>query len=79
MATGEAWNEIMHDAARQPSSTFECLTSVKYEDIQANGGEAPGCGSWTAFPYFLSFQLVVSLVFLNLFIAIILDGFAEAK
>ena len=79
MATGEAWNEIMYDAIRQPSPTFSCESTVNYEVIQQYGGEAPGCGTYFAYPFFLSFQLIVTFIFLNLFIAIILDGFAESK
>ena len=33
-----------------------------------------GCGSLISYAYFSSFTLVVSLIFLNLFIAIILEG-----
>ena len=32
-----------------------------------------------AFGYFISFMLMVSLIFLNLFIAIILEGFAQSE
>lgn len=34
-----------------------------------------GCGSYFAKVYFLSFQVLVSQVFINLFIAIIVDSF----
>lgn len=37
-----------------------------------------GCGNPAAYLYFVAFILIVSLVFLNLFIAIILEGFANA-
>ena len=37
-----------------------------------------GCGSTAGYLFFLAFILMVSLVFLNLFIAIILEGFAES-
>ena len=79
MATGEAWNEIMYDTLTTKSHKFDCVESVKYSDIEAAGGEAPGCGTFSSYPFFLSFQLIVTFIFLNLFIAIILDGFAEVK
>lgn len=37
-----------------------------------------GCGAGSAYFFFIAFILIVSLVFLNLFIAIILEGFAAS-
>ena len=75
-STGEAWNMLMFDAARSRSVTFQCDPNASYESIQANGGNINGCGSPTfAIIYFLSFQVIVSQIFLNLFIAIIIDSF----
>ena len=37
-----------------------------------------GCGNSAAYFYFVAFIMMVSLVFLNLFIAIILEGFAAS-
>jgi hypothetical protein len=39
-----------------------------------------GCGnSQNTFAYFISFMFLVSLVFLKLFIAIILEGYKETQ
>jgi hypothetical protein len=38
---------------------------------------ATGCGNGFSTVYFTSFMLVVSIIFLNMFIAIILEGFDE--
>jgi hypothetical protein len=38
-----------------------------------------GCGSNMAFPYFISFTLLISFVFLNLFIAVIIEGFSVSE
>jgi voltage-dependent calcium channel L type alpha-1D len=38
-----------------------------------------GCGSILSYFYFTSFILIVAYVFLNLFIAVILQGFTEAE
>merc|ERR1711959_100739 len=38
-----------------------------------------GCGSAVAIPYFVSFTLIVTFIKLNLFIAVILDGFGESQ
>ena len=34
-----------------------------------------GCGTGIAYAYFVSFTLIVSFVFVNLFVAVILEGF----
>ena len=76
MATGEAWNALMDDSTRSFSLLFQCTDDPDYEQIQANG--VNGCGNGFAFPFFISFQLIVTFIFLNLFIAIILEGFAQS-
>eukprot|EP00937_MAST-01D_sp_MAST-1D-sp2_P001962 g1962.t1 len=38
-----------------------------------------GCGSELAYPYFVSFMLIVAFVFVNLFVAVILEGFASSQ
>ena len=77
MATGEGWVGIMYDVARQPSIDFTCMQKQSYDSKEKIGLQ--GCGSTAAYMYFMAFILLVSLVFLNLFIAIILEGFAESS
>ena len=78
MATGESWHEIMFDCGRTKSITFDCYESITYEQI-ANEGIL-GCGSpATANMYFISFMVIVSFVFLQLFIAIILESFNSSS
>jgi len=74
-STGEAWNSVMMDANRPRSILFQCNEDPDYNSILANGMMADGCGNSFAVPYFYSFTLVVSQIFLNLFIAIIIDSF----
>ena len=77
VSTGEGWVAIMQDAARRPSILFQCFENQSYESKVANGIQ--GCGNGASYAYFAAFILIVSLVFLNLFIAIILEGFAESS
>lgn len=74
-ATGEGWNAVMMDTARERQVLFQCNPNADYYSILANGMETDGCGSPNAVPYFYSFTLIVSQIFLNLFIAIIIDSF----
>lgn len=69
----------MHDTVRQRSEHFDCLYNPTYSDIQANGGEPNGCGNNFGYFYFCSFVIIVSFVYLNLFIAIILQGFSDTN
>jgi hypothetical protein len=74
-ATGESWHMVMFDLARTYSLTNQCREGENYESMMQNGGEPFGCGSPIAFGFFLIFQILVSQIFVNLFIAIIIDGF----
>lgn len=54
----------------------QCIDNPSFDDYSTNQFETVGCGDGrTAILYFFSYLLVVKLVFLNLFIAVILDGF----
>jgi uncharacterized protein YjbI with pentapeptide repeats len=89
-STGENFNGFMHDMAfvaegcsEDPSyhdrkcgmSSDWVLIGKTYERCRP----IDGCGSYLAYPYFVSFQLLVPLVFLNLFIGVILEGFYAGK
>ena len=78
MSTGEAWNDIMFDCARERSIIFDCVSEQSFEEMERDG--INGCGQkGPAIFYFLSFMLIVSFIFLNLFIAIILEGFSKSQ
>ena len=73
ISTGEAWNELLNDCGRSQSVLFECVEDPSYSDYDSNGFVTVGCGDMTMSTiYFISFLLIVSFIFLNLFIAIIL-------
>ena len=61
---------------------FECINKPNYTDMyDPETGEMniEGCGdTLLAYIYFISFMLIVSFIFLNLFIAIILESFASS-
>ncbi|CDW83245.1 voltage-gated ion channel superfamily [Stylonychia lemnae] len=78
LQTGEGWNNIMEDTLRTKSVVFDCDDSPTYDSIQQNGGDPNGCGTGAAYAYFLSFQIIVTIIFLNLFVAVILQGFSTS-
>lgn len=87
-STGESWNGIMYDLRQslpgcvnveeQPWSVRGQICGVG--DVPQGLCTAPnGCGSWLAVPYFVSFTVLITFVFMNLFIAVILEGFGESS
>jgi hypothetical protein len=66
MATGESWNGIMHDAMNP-----EVDIPVKCDPAVSK------CGSAAAIPYFVTFVFLGQFMMLNLFIAVVLDEFAN--
>jgi len=84
-STGENWNGLMYDCALSdgtctPASDMEfdsnvCGFSDKIGCVPING-----CGDpVTPFIYFISFTLFVTFIMLNVFIAVILEGFSTEK
>jgi hypothetical protein len=83
-STGEDWNAIMHDAANSPST---CSPQPMPYNKSVCGFEGhdefdcvplTGCGTALAYPFFVLFSLLVTFIFVNLFVAVILEAFAES-
>lgn len=74
-STGESWHGIMFDLARTYSKSNQCRENETYETMMKNGGEPHDCGSPAlSYTYFICFTITFQ-IFLNLFIAIIIDVF----
>ena len=79
-ATGEGWNNLMEALGQRNTGSWNCINNPTYEDFVAAGYKPVGCGNrFTVVVYFFSFVVLVSLVFVNLFVAIILNGYYETK
>ena len=76
MSTGESWHEIMYDSIRGRSLVFDCKDAETFADRA--GGEPSVCGDPNSGLYFISFMIIVSFIFINLFIAIILESFNDS-
>lgn len=80
VSTGENWHEIMHAVSRSKNSLYLCIEDSKYQDFLANDRRPVSCGGRiSSILFFVSFIIIVSLVFLNLFVAIILEGFDDTN
>lgn len=71
-STGDGWSSFMFEAAQ----TDDCLWDQTYDDLALNGPQ--GCGSSLSYPFFISFQVVVSMLILNLTVAAVIDGLQAA-
>ena len=80
--TGENLNGYMHDLTRDPSG---CNPDPEYDEDMCgyndkeNCKPLDGCGSHHAYWFILSFLIIITYVFLNLFIGVILEGFENTS
>ncbi|KAH9628916.1 hypothetical protein HF086_006285 [Spodoptera exigua] len=74
-ATGEAWQDIMMalspNTDERPHNPVHCIKPDRY-DMEP---DKENCGTWMAFPYFISFSLLCTFLIINLFVAVIMDNF----
>jgi len=84
--TGEAWNELMHSLSKdklyfEMYMELHCEESTDYETMVAQGvlDNPNECGNPLSFFFFLTYTLLVTFVILNLFIAVIFEGFDESQ
>jgi hypothetical protein len=77
--TGEGWYEFMGDLQKQREVDFPCVQSPTYEDFKANDFQTIGCGSVVSTWFFVLYVVLVSLILVNLFIAVTLQGFNDVS
>jgi hypothetical protein len=65
--TGDSWSGVMYGAMVDESGGC---------DPAPSDGAPSDCGTWLAIPYFVSYLLIGSFIFLNLVVAIVLQNFA---
>ena len=81
-STGEFWNGIMYDTT---TNVDGCVSNPPYNASMCGFKESftctpiNGCGTPIGYVYFLFFSWIVTFVFVNLFIAVILEGFEDSK
>eukprot|EP00397_Hematodinium_sp_SG-2012_P000372 GEMP01000372.1.p1 GENE.GEMP01000372.1~~GEMP01000372.1.p1 ORF type:complete len:2224 (+),score=490.20 GEMP01000372.1:55-6726(+) len=72
VSTGEAWYMLMFDCAKNHPN---CVEYQSYNDFMKDGGRT--CGTIIAYPFFISYTLIVAFVVVNLFVGCVLDAFLE--
>lgn len=80
MSTGDAFLKFNNAIKRSNSVNFQCINNPTYDDYVNNNYEPIGCGSpGAAISICVSFVIVVMLIFLNLFIAIVIEGYEDIQ
>lgn len=79
--TGEGWFLMMFELGAQNSIDHECKERPTYADYVAADYRTVGCGYGlaTSTAFFVSYIFLVSIVLVNLFIAVTLAGFEEVQ
>jgi hypothetical protein len=77
--TGEGWYEIMDDLERKNEVDFECIVDPTYHDYKDNNFQTVGCGTGVSRLFFILYVFSVSLILVNLFIAVTLQGFNDVQ
>jgi len=64
-----------------PKSQYNtCIDNPTYQDYEDADKSTVGCGSaFLAYVFFISYMLMITLIFLNLFVAIILNGYFDTR
>lgn len=73
-STGQKWSFYMFEYA---ISKKDCIPYPNYADIEKYGNK--GCGTKWAYPYFISFVLLVPMMIINLFVAIVIEGYVISE
>jgi len=86
--TGEAWNEMMHSLGKdkyfyESVLNKHCVATMSEEEIRMYYDglleDSIECGNSGSFFYFFTYTMIVSFVVLNLFIAVIFEGFDDSQ
>ena len=71
--TGEGWYEIMEDYSKGPTINSDCIVNPTWQDYVENDYKTIGCGrTLVSIVFFGTYVFIVSLILLNLFIAVTL-------
>ena len=88
-STGEGWNLIMRELAiqedqpvfwkngRPTEDPLYCKRDQTFDDLKEFGPQ--GCGGKDSYMYFVIFIVVIQMMMLNLFIAVVLEGFSSTN
>merc|ERR1719191_1968102 len=74
MSTGVMWEGLLFDCL---PPTDGCVESQTWAELVRDGPR--GCGTYAAYPIFISYQLLVAMVVMNLFVGVVLETFESTR
>ena len=74
ISTGEGWEQILMDLITPRTILYQCTEDFDTE-LYDQTKEATQCGGLSAIFFVVSFQFIVGIIFLNIFVALILQNF----
>ena len=77
--TGENWYQLMFDLSRTQSDNFQCKPDFDINQYLENGKISEGCGTKISYFYFTVYMVFVSLILINLFVAVLIQGFKDVE
>ena len=76
--TGESWNAVMHDLSSvDPYNNIYWVENQTYDEMQKYG--IKGCGSWFAYPFFISYFIINAWIILDLSIGVFINALSDSK
>ena len=75
VVVAEAWPTLLSAFIKSSTEDNLCYHIVNEQD--AVNYSQMGCGTWVAYPYFLSFHIIMVLLILNLLIATMASAYDE--
>jgi len=69
----QKWDHYMLELAEVKDG---CSYTQTYEDIQSSG--IKGCGTYWSYVYFMSFIIIVPMMIMNVFLAVVVEGYLES-
>jgi hypothetical protein len=81
MSTGEGWDDLVTIISRDSATMGnDCIENPTFTDFVSAGNKPVGCGNWLLISLFYGIYVaIVQIIFLNLFMAIILNGYFVAR
>jgi len=75
VSVAEAWYEVISAFLKYSTNVNSCYDIRNHLDAEMYAGD--GCGSWIAWPYFLTFHVAMVLLVMNLLIATMASAYDD--
>lgn len=77
--TGEGWYNKMNDLQKSKDIEYDCINDPTFMDFVQADEKTVGCGTKISSTFFILYVFWCSLILVNLFIAVTLQGFSDVQ